>query len=398
MTGVRTALVIGGGIAGPVTALALRRAGIEATVHEAYETPADGLGGWLQVAPNGLEALRILGAADSVEASGRPIRRTIIADGRGRKFGAYTGVPGLPPGRALRRSELYRLLHDHAAAQGVRVEHGRRLDGVEETDDGVTARFADGSTATADVLVGADGIRSTVRTLVDPEAPGPAYAGLIAFAGRADLTVPGPPDTMHYVFGRRAFLGHWTGPDGRTVWFGNLPRPEPMTAAQAREVPAAEWLEVLREAYADDVPGGDLLRHTEAGELSAVGALEILPAVPRWHRGRMVLAGDAAHAPSPSSGQGVALAVESAVQLARCLRDLPDVPAAFSAYERLRRDRVEKIAASAARTNSRKASGRLARMLMSVTAPIAMRTFATPRRMFGWMHGYRIDWDETVTP
>ncbi|MEN3539853.1 FAD-dependent monooxygenase [Microbispora sp. ZYX-F-249] len=159
-------MVIGGGIAGPVTALALRRAGIEATVHEAYETPADGLRGWLQVAPNGLEALRIIGAAGAVETSGRPIR--VIGDGRGRKFGAYDGVPGLPPGHVLRRPELYRLLHDHAAAQGVRVERGRRLTGVEETGDGVTARFGDGSAATAEVLVGADGIRSTVRTLVDP--------------------------------------------------------------------------------------------------------------------------------------------------------------------------------------------------------------------------------------
>ncbi|MEN3539822.1 FAD-dependent monooxygenase [Microbispora sp. ZYX-F-249] len=112
---------------------------------------------------------------------------------------------------------------------------------------------------------------------------------------------------------------------------------------------------MLREAYADDVPGGGLLRHTEAGELSALGALEILPPVPRWHRGRMVLAGGAAHAPSPSSGQGVALAVESAIQLARCLRDLPDVPAAFSAYERLRRDRVERIAGERVRRGRRRA-------------------------------------------
>lgn len=398
MTAVRTALVIGGGIAGPAAAMALRKAGVEAAVYEAYPGPADGVGVTLVLAPNGLAALRAIDAEDAALGIGQPLTRSRLCDGRGGTLGEVPGLEGLPPSRGLWRDELCRALHDEAEARGIRVEYGKRLVGAEETPDGVTATFDDGTTATADVLVGADGIRSTVRTLVDPRAPGPAYAGLIAFGGRADLTVPGPPETMHYVFGRRAFLGHWTGPDGRTLWFGNLPRPEPMTAARAREVPAAQWLEVLREAYADDVPGGDLLRHTEPGELSALGSLEILPPVPRWHRGRMVLAGDAAHAPSPSSGQGVALAVESAVQLARCLRDLPDVPAAFSAYERLRRDRVEKIAASAARTNSRKASGRVARMLMSVTAPIAMRTFATPRRMFGWMHGYRIDWNETVTP
>ena len=85
-----------------------------------------------------------------------------------------------------------------------------------------------------------------------------------------------------------------------------------------------------------------------------------MPPVPHWHRGRMVLVGDAAHAPSNSSGQGASLAIESAVQLARCLRDLPDSRRAFAAYERLRRTRVEKVAARAARINQAKAPGAVA--------------------------------------
>ena len=115
--------------------------------------------------------------------------------------------------------------------------------------------------------------------------------------------------------------------------------------------PAARDLR-RRRARATSAPAG-----TSADELLVVGALEILPTVPHWHRGRMVLVGDAAHAPSSSSGQGASLAIESAIQLARCLRDLPDVPTAFAAYERLRRPRVEKIAANAAKNNSSKASG-----------------------------------------
>jgi 2-polyprenyl-6-methoxyphenol hydroxylase-like FAD-dependent oxidoreductase len=111
----------------------------------------------------------------------------------------------------------------------------------------------------------------------------------------------------------------------------------------------------------------------------------------------MVLVGDAAHAPSSSSGQGASLCVESAIQLARCLRDLPDVPAAFAAYEQLRRPRVEKVAADAAKANSNKAAGPVAKALMRVLMPVAMKTFLRPEKMFGALHGYRIDWDEVVT-
>jgi 2-polyprenyl-6-methoxyphenol hydroxylase-like FAD-dependent oxidoreductase len=397
MTAVRTALVIGGGIAGPATALALRKAGIEATVYEAYATTADGIGGTLTVAPNGLDALRIIGAEEAVRAIGLPMDRTVMADGRGKRMGEFRGLPGLPSSRALWRPELYRALHDHAVATGIRIERGKRLIGVDDTPTAITARFDDGSTASGDVLVGADGIHSTVRTLIDPEAPLPDHVPLLNFGAPADIAVAAEPDAMYFVFGKRAFLGYWAQPDGRTAWFGNLPHEQPMTVAQAREVPAAEWLRRLRDVYADDVPGRDLLQHTSAGELAVLGSVEIMPRLPRWHRGRMVLVGDAAHAPSPSSGQGASLAAESAIELARCLRDLPDVPRAFAAYERVRRPRVEKVAARAAKTNNSKALGPAAIRLMSLLMPIATRTFLTPERMLGPEQRHRIDWNEPVT-
>ncbi|WP_405150048.1 FAD-dependent monooxygenase [Sphaerisporangium sp. NBC_01403] len=170
-----------------------------------------------------------------------------------------------------------------------------------------------------------------------------------------------------------------------------------MTSAQAREVPSAEWLRRLREVYAGDVPGRDLLEHTSADRLFALGSMDIMPRLPHWHGGRMVLVGDSAHAPSSSSGQGASLAIESAVQLARCLRDLPDVPAAFAAYERLRRHRVEKVAARAAKTNNSKALGPGAIAMMRLLMPIAMKTFLNPEKTLGAEQRYRIDWDAPVT-
>ena len=396
MAKVKTALVIGGGIAGPVTALALRRAGIEAGVYEAYDGPADGVGAVFMVAPNGLDALRLVGVDDEVRAIGQPIQRMIIEYGRGKQSGEFAGLPGLPS-LAMRRAELHRVLHDHAVAEGIAIEHDKRLVGVDETADGVTARFADGTEAYADVLVGADGIRSTVRGLIDPHAPAPKYVGLLGFGGQADGGAPlAEPDAMHFAFGRRAFFGYWTGPDGRTMWFSNLPSPRPLTMAQAREVPPAEWLRRLREAHADDVPAREVLRRAQVGELLTVGGLEILPRIPHWHRDRLVLVGDAAHAPSASSGQGASLAIESAVQLARCLRDLPDPSTAFAAYERLRRPRVEKIAANAEKNNRQKAFGPVGSAVMSVLMPLALKTFLKPEKMFGPVHRYRIDWSEPV--
>ncbi|HEV7934343.1 MAG TPA: NAD(P)/FAD-dependent oxidoreductase [Actinomadura sp.] len=397
MTEIRTALVIGGGLAGPVTALALAKAGIEPTVYEAYGSTADGIGGTLTVAPNGLDALRIVGAEEAVRAIGQPMAHTVMADGRGRRMGEFSGLPDLPPSQAMWRSELYRALHDHALAQGIRIEYGKRLVGVDDTPTGITARFADGGTASGDVLIGADGIRSTVRTLIDPDAPDPDDVPLLNFGAAADIAVPAKPDATYFVFGRRAFLGYWVQPDGRTAWYGNLPHDKPMTSAQAREVPAADWLHRLREVYADDVPGRDLLQHTSADQLVALGSIEIMPKLPHWHRGRMVLVGDSAHAPSPSSGQGASLAAESAVQLARCLRDLPDLPSAFAAYERLRRPRVEKVAARAAKTNNSKSFGPVATTLMGLLMPIAMKTFLTPEKMLGPEQRHRIGWDEVVT-
>jgi 2-polyprenyl-6-methoxyphenol hydroxylase-like FAD-dependent oxidoreductase len=396
MTAVRTALVIGGGIAGPVAALALRKAGIEPTVYEAYATTAEGSGGMLTVAPNGLDALRIIGADEAVRAIGQPMARTVMTDGSGKRLGEFAGLADLPPSQALGRAELYRALHDHAAAHGIRIEYGKRLVGGDDTPTAITARFADGSTASGDVLIGADGTRSTVRTLIDPNAPGPDNVPLLNFGGVANTSVPARPDATYFVFGKRAFLGYWAQPDGSTAWFSNLPHETPMTLAQAREVPAADWLRTLREAYAEDVPGRDLLQHTSAEQLAAFGSVQIMPKVPHWHRGSMVLVGDAVHAPSPSSGQGASLAIESAIQLAHCLRDLPDVPSAFAAYERLRRPRVEKVAARAAKTNNSKAFGPVAITLMGLLMPIAIKTFLNPEKTLGPEQRYRIDWDETI--
>jgi 2-polyprenyl-6-methoxyphenol hydroxylase-like FAD-dependent oxidoreductase len=313
----------------------------------------------------------------------------------GKRLAEFGSPPGLPEMQFVWRSDLYRALYEEASRRGVRFEHGRRLAGVDDAGGAVTARFADGTSATADVLVGADGIRSTVRALIDPAAPAPRYTGLLGFGARVgEMGLAPTGGKMHMFFGKRAFFACGVNDDGSGGWFANLPRREPMTLAASRSVDARDWLRILRDAFAGDrSPALHVLDRTDPADFLATGPLEDIPRVPAWSRGRMVLIGDAAHATSPSSGQGASLAMESAVQLARCLRDLPRAEA-FAAYEGLRRERVERIIAMAARTNSDKAAGPVARVVRDLVMPVLMK-LARPEQ-WAWQFDHRINWDAPV--
>jgi FAD-dependent urate hydroxylase len=111
----------------------------------------------------------------------------------------------------------------------------------------------------------------------------------------------------------------------------------------------------------------------------------------------MVLIGDAAHAPSPTSGQGASMAAEDGVVLAKCLRDLPGIPEALAAYEGLRRARVERIVAQGARSISSKKPGPLGRVLRDLLLPVVFELLVTDKSL-AWMYGHHLDWDTPITP
>ena len=136
---VRTALVIGGGVAGPVVATALLKAGIQATVYEAYPTLAEGIGGGLALAPNGLAALGLIGADDAVRALATPVTDTVMAVGGNTR--RLPSLAGVEPLQVVGRGDLQRVLHDRAAESGVRFKYGKRLVGATEGPNSVTAKF-----------------------------------------------------------------------------------------------------------------------------------------------------------------------------------------------------------------------------------------------------------------
>ena len=149
MAKIRTALIIGGGIAGPVAAMALRKTGIEATVYEAYPPTAEGLGGSLGLASNGVAALEIVGAADAVRALATPTPNMLMTI-RGKKVMEGSAFPqDQEPLQLIARAQLQQVLHDAAQDAGVPFAHSKRLVTADEHEDGITARFADHTSAFA---------------------------------------------------------------------------------------------------------------------------------------------------------------------------------------------------------------------------------------------------------
>ena len=186
MSGRPKALIIGGGIAGPVTAIFLKKAGIDAELFEAWPY-STGIGGGLQIAPNGMHVLAEIGLADEM------IRRGSIAESfdfhsqSGARLGSINqnmrqrfGQPAVN----MCRATLNEVLINKAWCENVELRFEKRLVAIEDrADKPIVAHFADGSFAEGDFVIGADGVHSAVRAHVIPDGPKPFDTGLIGFGG-----------------------------------------------------------------------------------------------------------------------------------------------------------------------------------------------------------------------
>lgn len=385
----KNALVAGGGIAGAVAAIALHKAGYTPIVHEAYGADADERGAFLTVAVNGLAALRALDLDPSaVLKAGYPTPRLSLTNGAGRQLALLPLGGPEPDGTVtttIRRADLYAALRAEVTARGIEIVYDKRLVSVSEDGEKVTAGFADGSQASADLLVGADGLNSATRKLLDPAAPAPRYLGLLNAGGfttdevRADLDRT--PGLVHMAFGRRCFFGWSAAPDGSIWWFANPPSAKP-TGPMA----ATAWRTHLLDLFAEDtIPAAAIIRAT-AEVLGPWNTFD-LPKVPVWRSGRTVLIGDAAHAASPSSGQGASMAIEDAVTLGKCLATEDDP---LAAYERVRRDRVQRVVAAGRRNGSGKAAGPIGSAIRDAMTPLVMRVLYRKGNPQAWILDHRV--------
>jgi 2-polyprenyl-6-methoxyphenol hydroxylase-like FAD-dependent oxidoreductase len=336
-TPTRPILVAGSGIGGLVTALALRHAGLPFRLFErATELQAAGAG--ITVQPNAVLALRVIGLDHAVVDAGRISRRGRLLRWDGRVLSdpdlasVYRQVGAEAVG--IHRATLQRVLLDALGADGPAC--GREVVAFEESGDTVVATFRDGHVEGGAALIGADGLRSAVRSQLLQDGD-PVYAGYTSWRGVAPVDLGDVGSSESWGPGRRFGIVPIDG--GRTYWFATLDAPAGGTGGQ-QDLPA-----LFRGWHA---PVEDLLRRTPA---EAVLRTDIADRPPSrtWGRGRVTLLGDAAHPMTPNLGQGACQAIEDAVVLARCLAATEDVACGLRRYERERIPRANEVVTVARR-------------------------------------------------
>lgn len=336
--------IVGAGLGGLAAAVALRARGCDVTVYEQAKAFAE-VGAGIQVSPNAVKALRALGLEPGLGRfgalpehhigrswrSGRILYRSATRAASCRLFGADF--------YQVQRSDLHRLLRSALSEETFRL--GARCTGARNLPDGALVELADGTQVRCDVVVGADGIHSTVRDcLFGSETP--RFTGVICWRGQV------PAERLPAgLFGPDSF--NWMGPGGCVVHY--YVRPGKLVNFVAHRT-ADVWAEEswslesdrreLLAAFAGWHP--TLQRLFSATERCYKWALFDRDPLPRWSSGRITLLGDAAHPMLPFLAQGGAMAMEDGVILARVLeRHAHDVPAALLRYEALRKARATRV-------------------------------------------------------
>lgn len=326
------ALIIGGGIGGLATAVALRRRGASVRVFERAPEVRE-VGAGLSLWPNGLRALDALGVGAAVRS--RSIRdlssalrrwdgRVIVAAG-GAELERRLGDVAL----VLQRSELLALLRRELPDEALVT--GASCVGFSAEGRGVSARFANGMTASGDVLIGADGVGSVVRARLFGASP-PSYAGYTAWRGVVTFeharVVPGISVGCGSQFGQVPMA------DGRVYWFATRNGPA------GRVAPSAGWRPHLLETFAGwHAPVAELIGATPDESILHNDIID-RPPLGRWGHGRITLLGDAAHPMTPNLAQGAGQAIEDAVSLATVLAGADDPVEGLRTYEDRRRKRA----------------------------------------------------------
>ena len=347
--------VIGGGIGGTAAALSLLQSGLNVHVYEQARELRE-VGAGIQVSPNASRVLHRLGLAETLARlgvkplafhqrrwqDGRTLLRTPLAQAMEAAFGS--------PHYQMHRADVLRTLV--AALPSDRMHTGHRLTGVVDHGDQVEATFENGARINADVLVGADGIHSTVRhILFGPEKPRftgcMCYRGLVPAERLAHLDIPveaqiwmGPDKHFVHYYVRNKELLNFVAVIDQDTWTKEswTDRGDPADAIAAFE----GWHPQLRGIL-------------QAMDETFIWGLFARPPMPRWSLGRVTLLGDACHAMLPFMAQGAAQAIEDGVTLAACLAKeiRQGVVGALNLYETLRLPRTARVQAASANNKTR---------------------------------------------
>jgi FAD-dependent urate hydroxylase len=328
----RRILVVGAGIGGLAVARTLGRAGFSAEVVE-REPAWDEAGMGIYLPGNAARALRALGLEQAVMEKAIAIPRQRVSDHRGRLLVEIDLADlwiGVGPCLALPRADLHAVMLD--GARDVPIRMGVDVRGLSERDGTVSVEFGDGTASEYDLVVGADGIRSTVRRLAFGDATTAPAVGQVGWR----FVTACPPEITTW----SVMLGHRTAFLTIPIGHGNVYCYCDVVSPSGTE--RHDGLGELFGGFAEPVP--ELL--DSIGEQALVHRATIEEvALDSWTRGRVVLVADAAHATSPNMAEGAAMALEDSLVLADCLRALESIPAALSTFEARRRARTDWVRA-----------------------------------------------------
>lgn len=320
-------IVIGSGIAGLSAAIALRKVGIDVAVYERAPQLGE-VGAGISLWANALRALDTIGAGDSVRRASLKMTRSEVRGRNGFKilmgFAApdlerKIGVPDIV--RMIHRADLVAALASHLPPGTAR--YGHECVGVDLRETGAAVRFQNGHTDAADVVIGADGIRSAVRAAVlGPDEA--RYSGYTCWRGICPRPAGVEPGYVGEWWGRGRRLGITTLTEGRVYWFATQNAPPNGRAPDERahlQSAFAGWAE----------PAPTIFATTPADRIFRSDIIDRPPNRP-WSNGRAGLIGDAAHSTTPNLGQGGCTAIEDAVVLARCLAMAADPARGLEAF------------------------------------------------------------------
>ncbi|BBA90397.1 FAD-dependent urate hydroxylase HpxO [Mycobacterium pseudoshottsii] len=332
------AVIIGAGIGGMSAAIALRQIGIDTEVYERV-TENKPVGAAISVWPNGVKCLNYLGLEQQTARLGGIVETMSYAEAHSGETMCRISMQPLIEQVGQRpypiaRAELQQMLME---AYGIdEIHFGMKMVEVANQDGAATATFADGTIASADILIGADGANSITREYVLGGPVTRRYAGYVNYNGLVEVDEaisPANEWTMYVGDGKR--VSAMPVADDRFYFFFDVVEPEglPFEKDTAREV--------LREQFAGWAPGVQAL--IDKLDLTTTNRVEILDLDPfhTWVKGRVAVLGDAAHNTTPDIGQGGCSAMEDAVALQWALKDNPtDVAAALAAYQASRTERA----------------------------------------------------------